>query len=1137
MLAAQAAVALDNARWAEGLEREVAQRTEELQASNAQLAQRADELAVINSIQQGIAGALSFQAIVDLVGDKLREVLKVRDIGICWLDHEREHLKFLYTYEHGARLALPDLPFPDSARRFIRTRAAELYGTAAEQVAAGVGAVEGTDQSKSCVAVPIVGSDRVLGLLSLEDYEREHAYGESELRLLQTVAASMGIALENARLFDETQRLLKETEQRNAELAVINTVQRGIAAQLEFQGVIDLVGDQLHAVFRDVGASVMMSLLDEAQGLVRYRYARRADGTREDYATIPYRPEHPAQQAIHRHETVHARDQAAANRWGFWSLGDGQAPSHPCSILAVGVFGSRARLGAITLTADRNHAFSDSLVRLLETIASSMGVALENARLFEETQRRERESSALSEVGRDLSSTLDPAPLMDRIAAHAKELLAAADSAIFLPAADGKSYRAIVAHGASAEALRATAIVRGEGIIGRLIDSGQPELINDTHADPRAVQVAGTTTQDGERMMVVPLLSGEDVEGAMVVWRTGGAPFDSQDLAFLVGLSRHAAVALHNAKLFDETRQALERQTATAEILKVIAASPADEQPVFDAIVSSAARLFGRKAALRTVDGDGLRRRARSYVPVEGEFHGPEVEPLGPGSIVGRAVLEGRPLQWTDTLVEGAAAYGLERARSLAFRSIASAPLMSGGRAIGVVSVSSPEPGAMSEQQMALLATFADQAVIAIQNARLFNETQDSLERQTATTEVLRVISESPTDVGPVFRAIAEAALRLCRATSAVVATYDGKLLHVGNVASTTEGGAEAIRALFPRPPSGDNGATRAVLTGARVEIPDVLADAGYRTAELSLQSGFRSVLAVPLLRDGQPIGVISLGRPEPGAFPDALVALLEAFADQAVIAIENVRLFNETREALQRQTAMAAVLSVLGTSMTDAQPVFDAIIDNCSELFRGSRVVLFLREGDQFRGHASNGTLTGIARPIDRDSAVGACLARHAADPLARPGAGGGAVPQRAPDGAEGRLPLGALLAAAARRPGDRGARRAATGEARLRRQGHRPAEDLYRTGRHRHRERAAVQRDAGGAGPPDRQRRHPARHQPFAHRRAAGVRCHRHHRGQAPGLRPRHRPDLQWRHLLAEGAGHSGRPDAGAGLDGDAD
>src|SRR5438445_678185 len=219
--------------------------------------QRAAELAIINSIQQGLASELGFQSIVDLVGDKLREVFATPDLGILWYNENSKLLHYLYVCEHGQRLVIePRPPNPGGSFQTVaRTRKPYVLNTAADYQRAGQTPVPGTDQSKSLIGVPIIGTDRVRGLISLENYEREHAYGESEVRLLTTIAASLGTALENARLFDETQRLLKETEQRAAELAVINSIQEGMAAELDFQAIVDLVGDKLREVFHtgDIG--------------------------------------------------------------------------------------------------------------------------------------------------------------------------------------------------------------------------------------------------------------------------------------------------------------------------------------------------------------------------------------------------------------------------------------------------------------------------------------------------------------------------------------------------------------------------------------------------------------------------------------------------------------------------------------------------------------------------------------------------------------------------------------------------------------------------------------------------------------------------------------------------------------------
>src|SRR5258706_4955337 len=199
----------------------------------------------------------------------------------------------------------------------------------------------------------------------------------------------------------------------------------------------------------------------------------------------------------------------------------------------------------------------------------------------------------------------------------------------------------------------------------------------------------------------------------------------------------------------------------------------------------------------------------------------------------------------------------------------------------------------------------------------------EALEQQAATSEILRVISQSPTDAQPVFDTIAAAALKLCRASAANVYTFDGKLIRI----ASDPKGDDPIRSVFPRPPSRDTAITRAVLTGRVVAIPDVLKDREYMIRDVAIAGGFRSSTAIPLLRDGSPIGAIALGRPEPGLFSDNQVALLQTFADQAVIAIENVRLFKEleTRnrdltEALEQQTATTEILLVTSQSPTNGR-------------------------------------------------------------------------------------------------------------------------------------------------------------------------------------------------------------------------
>ena len=267
-------------------------------------------------------------------------------------------------------------------------------------------------------------------------------------------------------------------------------------------------------------------------------------------------------------------------------------------------------------------------------------------------------------------------------------------------------------------------------------------------------------------------------------------------------------------------------------------------------------------------------------------------------------------------------------------------------------------------------------AEIEVRRAR--DEAEESLERQTAMSEILRVISRSPTDVQPVFDTIAAAALKLCRATSALVFTFDGKLIHLAAVANLNADGADAWRQSFPRPPSRDTAATRAVLTCAVAAIPDVLEEPDYAIGATAATTGFRSALAVPLIREGKPIGVIGVGRPEPGPFPDIQVGLLQTFGDQAVIAIENVRLFTELEARTHQLTRSVGELKALGevgqavSSTLDLETVLSTIVSRATQLagMDGGSIWEYDEAREEFYLHATDrlpDELVGVlrAKPI----------------------------------------------------------------------------------------------------------------------------------------------------------------------------
>ena len=357
-----------------------------------------------------------------------------------------------------------------------------------------------------------------------------------------------------------------------------------------------------------------------------------------------------------------------------------------------------------------------------------------------------------------------------------------------------------------------------------------------------------------------------------------------------------------------ELTEALEQQTATSEILGVISSSPTDVQPVFEVIVERAVRLCGgRFGRVYRYDGDLIHVVARHGVSAAGaeELQRVFPRPATADTIVGRVITTRQAAYVTDIdRAEGVPLLSRQMIEALGTRSQVTVPMLRAGEPIGAMTIGWAEPDGFGEQQIALLQTFANQAVIAIENVRLFKELEarnsdltETLEQQTATAEILRVISSSQTDVQPVFETIAENSLRLCDATFSTVFRFDGELVHLEALRNTTPEGADAIRNAFPMPPSRGGASARCILTRSIVHISDVREDPDYVLLGLAETNKFRSILSVPMLRDGNPIGAITVAAPRAVPFPDKQVEVLKTFADQAVIAVENTRLFNEIQD------------------------------------------------------------------------------------------------------------------------------------------------------------------------------------------------------------------------------------------------
>ena len=429
-----------------------------------------------------------------------------------------------------------------------------------------------------------------------------------------------------------------------------------------------------------------------------------------------------------------------------------------------------------------------------------------------------------------------------------------------------------------------------------------------------------------------------------------------------------------------ELAEALEQQTATGEILRVIASSPTDLQPVLDAVAENAARLCeAGDAVIQRLDANVLRRVAH-YGPIPATAVGEELT-VTRALLPGRAILDRQALHVHDLAKEVETEFPVDKPYQQRFgtRTILVTPLLREGVPIGTIVIRRTEVRPFTDKQIALLKTFADQAVIAIENVRLFKELEgrnrqltEALEQQTATTDILRVISSSPTDLQPVFQTILANAVRLCEAQNGAVFRFDGEVFRAvvwNNISPALTSYVQNT----PIPPGRESALRRVGLEKRPVHIPDMLADPECIVPESYKEEGMRTNLAVPLLKENELIGAIAIHRREVRPFTETQIKLLETFASQAVIAIENVRLFQELTEALEQQTATSQILGVIASSPTDIQPVLDVVAESAARLCESNDSQIFRVDGDSLQQVAVHGPMpvANLPRPIIRGNAA----------------------------------------------------------------------------------------------------------------------------------------------------------------------
>ena len=666
------------------------------------------------------------------------------------------------------------------------------------------------------------------------------------------------------------------------------------------------------------------------------------------------------------------------------------------SILIVPLLRSGTVIGTINIARSTSGKFTEADVAILKNFADQAVIAIENTRLFEAEQASKREltqaleyQTATSDVlGVIAASPTNIRPVLQTLVDSVCRLCAAYDGIILLREGDWLQVRAH--HGPIPVNVEKRKITR-DWVNGRCVADGVQIHVEDLQAEVAEYPEGAALAQrlGARTILTTPLMREGEAIGAIMIRRDEVRPFSDKQIGLIETFARQAAIAIENTRLFEQvqarTRQlteSLEQQTATSEVLRVISSSPGELEPVFQTMLANAMHICEAKFGIMWEFADGaFRAQSTRGVPQAFADYVKQRHVWGPDTGLGQLALTKRLVRVDDTR-EGRAYTAGDPGRVAAVeiggvRTFVAVPMLKEGDLIGAISLYRTEVRQFTDKQIELFTNFARQAVIAIENTRLLNELRESLQQQTATADVLKVISRTAFELQPIMNTLVESAARLCDADAWLFRRQGGAYHWAASYGFSPEQ-HEHIKAYFKQRtlvPNRGMTSMRAALEGRVVHIVDVLADPEFTHNELQEIGGFRTTLGVPLLRDGFTIGVLVLTRPEVRPFTDNQIELIKTFADQAVIAIENTRLFEEVqarnrdlRIALEQQTATSELLKVIGRSTFELQPVFDTLAENAVRLCSAERAFVHRFDGQVLRVVATHNVSPELRAFVERN-------------------------------------------------------------------------------------------------------------------------------------------------------------------------